>query len=67
MSFTAILLIPALAAPAFGIGMWLGIRSVTSETAAERRQAHCTEILCSWPDVQTQRRPTTWPESRRAR
>lgn len=67
MSVTAILLIPALAAPTFGIGIWLGIRSVTSETAAEHRRAHCAEVLRSWPDIQTQHRPTTWPEFHRAR
>ncbi|MEC3957648.1 hypothetical protein VMT65_31760 [Nocardia sp. CDC153] len=42
MSSTAFLLIPALAVPAFGLGIWLGVRSVTSESAAERRQARCT-------------------------
>ncbi|MEU6583412.1 hypothetical protein [Nocardia sp. NPDC046763] len=67
MSSTAILLIPALTAPAFGIGIWLGIRSATGESAAENRQARCTEVLRSWPDIQTQRRPATWPESHRAR
>ncbi|WP_433561460.1 hypothetical protein ACQP1O_28175 [Nocardia sp. CA-151230] len=67
MSSTVILLIPALAAPTFGIGIWLGIRSVTDESAAERRQVRCTEVLRSWPGIQTQRRPTTWPDSHRAR
>ncbi|MFC7427649.1 hypothetical protein [Nocardia tengchongensis] len=41
MSSTAILLVPVLAAPAFGIGLWLGLRSVTGEAAAERRAARC--------------------------
>ncbi|MFJ9370331.1 hypothetical protein ACIRRA_38740 [Nocardia sp. NPDC101769] len=67
MSSIAILLIPALAASAFGIGIWLGIRSATGESAAESRQARCTEVLRSRPDIQTQPRPATWPESRRAR
>lgn len=41
MSSTAILLVPMLAVPAFGVGLWLGIRSVTGECASERRQARC--------------------------
>ncbi|MFE5288662.1 hypothetical protein ACFRAQ_27150 [Nocardia sp. NPDC056611] len=41
MISTAILLLPMLAAPAFGIGIWLGVRSVTGEFASERRQARC--------------------------
>ncbi|MGV9664443.1 hypothetical protein [Nocardia niigatensis] len=57
MSSTAILLVPALATPAFAVGIWLGIRSVTGEAAAERRQARCITVL----------RSPTWPESRRAR
>lgn len=42
MSSTAILLVlPILAASAFGVGLWLGVRSVTGEAAAERCQARC--------------------------
>lgn len=41
MSSTAILLVPMLAATAFGIGLWLGVRSATGECAPERRQARC--------------------------
>ncbi|MVU80975.1 hypothetical protein GPX89_27460 [Nocardia sp. ET3-3] len=67
MSSTAILLLPALAAPAFGIGIWLGVRSVTRETKAEHRSTRCTPVLRSWPELPPFRRPASWPESRRAR
>ncbi|GAB2533772.1 hypothetical protein [Nocardia heshunensis] len=65
MSSTAILLIPALAAPAFGFGIWLGVRSVTGESAARRRHTRCTPVLRSWPELP--HRPGSWPPTRHTR
>ncbi|AYF78524.1 hypothetical protein D7D52_37135 [Nocardia yunnanensis] len=65
MSSTAILLVPALAAPAFGLGIWLGVRSVTGETSARRRHTRCTPVLRPWPDLP--HRPAAWPPARRTR
>lgn len=67
MCSSAILLVPALAAPAFGVGIWLGVRSVTRETSAERRRTRCTPVLRSWPEISPLRRPASWPHPRLSR
>ncbi|GAB0104702.1 hypothetical protein JMUB6875_36770 [Nocardia sp. JMUB6875] len=67
MSSTAILLVPALAVPTFGLGIWLGVRSVTGESNAERRHTRCTPVLRSWPELPSVRRPAAWPHPRRTR
>lgn len=64
MSSTAILLVPILVAPAFGVGIWLGVRSVTDESSVRHRYLRCTPVSRLWPDSSSIRRPGTWQPPR---
>ncbi|MEU0543942.1 hypothetical protein ABZ319_29165 [Nocardia sp. NPDC005978] len=72
MSSPVLLLVPILVVPAFGVGVWLGIRSTLAEPPPAPRRPDIASIHRSpsarpWPDRAPPRPHGSWWHQTRAR